>query len=499
MANVRTMWNKLSLKRKIIVMTLYAIILTVCILFFSMIVYNSVLDDYEKNMTQSLICYELQEALQEETTEFLSYTRERSAQNEEEMQQAFENTERIIENLPFNYEEIGEERYAITWNIRNGYAGYKAHRDSFFWLNQDSEKYVDELYRIIEMQEDMSEYALRLVAATLDQGNTIYEKQALFLNGLPWIMVTFSAVMMISIFLYFYRFARNLVEPMVAMAEDSRKMAEQEFQTPKLETDREDEIGELIQAFNVMKSATGDYIHAIERLHEEEMKNVEKEKRLEDARLEVLKSQVNPHFLFNTLNMISCMAKIEEADMTDKMIISLSNLFRYNLRTVEQEVYLEQELEVVDDYIYIQQMRFDNRIQYRKRIQVDEKVVKIPSFTLQPIVENAFIHGLSSMEQGGKVELHVWMEDMDLIVSIIDNGAGMSRERLEKVRQDLELGEDLTRGIGIGNISRRIHMLYETGKFEIDSKENQGTVVKITIPQEVVKGEVEHVQSVGSR
>ena len=169
------------------------------------------------------------------------------------------------------------------------------------------------------------------------------------------------------------------------------------------------------------------------------------------------------------------------------------------MRTVEQEVYLEQELEVVDDYIYIQQMRFDNRIQYRKRIQVDEKVVKIPSFTLQPIVENAFIHGLSSMEQGGKVELHVWMEDMDLIVSIIDNGAGMSRERLEKVRQDLELGEDLTRGIGIGNISRRIHMLYETGKFEIDSKENQGTVVKITIPQEVVKGEVEHVQSVGSR
>jgi nitrogen fixation/metabolism regulation signal transduction histidine kinase len=253
MANVRTMWNKLSLKRKIIVMTLYAIILTVCILFFSMIVYNSVLDDYKKNMTQSLICYELQEALQEETTEFLSYTRERSAQNEEEMQQAFENTERIIENLPFNYEEIGEERYAITWNIQNGYAGYKEHRDSFFWLNQDSEKYVDELYRIIEMQEDMSEYALRLVAATLDQGNTIYEKQALFLNGLPWIMVTFSAVMMISIFLYFYRFARNLVEPMVAMAEDSRKMAEQEFQTPELETDREDEIGELIQAFNIVK------------------------------------------------------------------------------------------------------------------------------------------------------------------------------------------------------------------------------------------------------
>ena len=80
-----------------------------------------------------------------------------------------------------------------------------------------------------------------------------------------------------------------------------------------------------------------------------------------------------------------------------------------------------------------------------------------------------------------------------MILSISDSGAGMSKERLEKVRQDLESGADTTRGIGIGNISRRIHMLYAAGKFEIDSKENQGTVVTITIPQEVVKGEVEHV------
>ena len=138
-------------------------------------------------------------------------------------------------------------------------------------------------------------------------------------------------------------------------------------------------------------------------------------------------------------------------------------------------------------------MRFDNRIQYHKKIQVDETVVKIPSFTLQPIVENAFIHGLSNTEQGGKIELHAWMEDMNLMLSITDNGSGMSKDRLEEVRQDLKQGQGLGRGIGMGNISRRIHMLYETGRFEIDSEEHKGTVVKITIPQEVVKGEVEHV------
>lgn len=493
MASLRNAWKKLSLKRKIIVMTLYAIILTVCIILFSTIVLNSVLDDYKTYMSQSSICYELQEALQNESTKFLAYTRERSAQNKAEMLEAYQETEEIVNNLPFKYEEIGEERYAITWNIQNGYAGYKVYRDTFFWLNQNSENYVGELYRVIEIQEDLSEYALRLVEATLEQGNLVYENRAFFLKVMPWLIISSTGFLLISIFLYFYRFARNLVEPLVVMAEDSRKMTVHEYQTPELITNREDELGELIYAFNKMKLATGDYIYAIERLHEEEMKNKEKEKHLDDARLEVLKSQVNPHFLFNTLNMISCMAKLEDADTTDRMIISLSNLFRYNLRTVEQEVYLEQELEVLDDYIYIQQMRFDNRIQYHKKIQVDETVVKIPSFTLQPIVENAFIHGLSNTEQGGEIVLHAWMEDMNLMLSITDNGSGMSEDRLEEVRQDLKQGQGLGRGIGIGNISRRIHMLYETGRFEIDSEENKGTVVTITIPQGVVKGEVEHV------
>ena len=493
MLKLKETWNRMSLKRKIVVMTFYDIALIVCVLFFSSIILNSVLNDYERNMSQSSICYDLQEAIQNESVKFLAYTRERSAQNKEEMKEAFQHTKEIVYELPFDYLEIGEKRYAITWSIRNGYEGYKEYRDQFLMLSQQDEKYVEKLYQVIGIQEDLASYALRLVEATLEQGNQIYEQKEFMFKTVPWVVTIVVSFSTIIVLLYFYKFAKQIVEPLVEMAKDSRKIAEHEFQTPEIITDREDEIGELIHAFNKMKLATGDYIYAIERLHEEEVKNIEKEQRLEDARLEVLKSQVNPHFLFNTLNMISCMAKIEEADLTDKMIISLSNLFRYNLRTVEQEVYLEQELEVLDDYIYIQQMRFDNRIQYRKVIEVDENVVKIPSFTLQPIVENAFIHGLSSREQGGKVELHVWMEGMNLMLSITDNGAGMSKERLKEIQEKLCSGEEMGRGIGVGNISRRIRMLYESGKFEIDSEENRGTVVTITIPQEVVKGEVEHV------
>ena len=476
MTSLRTVWMKLSLKRKILVMLFCAVFLTSCILLFSTIVLNSVLDDYESNMAQNSICYELQEALQEEATKFLLYTRERSAQNEEMMQEAFVRTEEIVMNLPYDYKEMGTDCYAITWNIQNGYEGYTDYRDSFLAISQDSENYVDELYRILEMQESLSEHALRLTEATLERESALYAVKTPLFRATPWVLAIVTSVLLVALVHAYYRMARDLADPLIAMAEDSRQMADHQYQTPALETDRQDEIGELIHAFNKMKVATGDYIHAMERLHEQEQS-------LEQARLEVLKSQVNPHFLFNTLNMISCTAKIEEAELTDKMLISMSNLFRYNLRTVEQEVYLEQELEVLEDYFYIQQMRFGSRLQYDKYIEVDETKVKIPSFTLQPLVENAFVHGISRVEEGGCVKLHIWMEEDNLMISIADNGLGMSQERLEEVRESLKTSENFSRGIGVGNICRRIHMLYEQGKFEIDSQEYQGTVVKITIPQ----------------
>ena len=159
-----------------------------------------------------------------------------------------------------------------------------------------------------------------------------------------------------------------------------------------------------------MKHATEGYINTLkeknemaERLHKEEVERIEMEKRLDAARLELLKSQINPHFLFNTLNMISCMAKLEEAQTTERMISSLGNLFRYNLKTSEQIVPLERELKVVQDYMYIQQMRFGSRISHDLRVEVDGGETMIPAFTLQPLVENAIIHGIARKEEGGRI------------------------------------------------------------------------------------------------
>ena len=111
----------------------------------------------------------------------------------------------------------------------------------------------------------------------------------------------------------------------------------------------------------------------LDLLHEEELGKLETEKRLEMIKLELLKSQINPHFLFNTLNVISGMAKLEEAETTEKMFLALSSLFRYNLKTPEQSVPLAKELKVVADYMYLQQMRFGERIRYELNCKVEDR------------------------------------------------------------------------------------------------------------------------------
>ena len=181
--------------------------------------------------------------------------------------------------------------------------------------------------------------------------------------------------------------------------------------------------------------------------------------------------------------MIACMAKLEEAAVTERMITSMSSLFRYNLKTSEQIVSLARELKVVQDYMYIQQMRFGSRILYSCDLEVDAEQAMIPAFTLQPVVENAMVHGLAKKEQGGRVHIRIWEQGKTLVISVADTGLGMSEERLTEVTEAMKERRTSKIGIGLGNIYKRIHMMYKQGEFRITSREGRGTVVQMLIPQ----------------
>ena len=231
--------------------------------------------------------------------------------------------------------------------------------------------------------------------------------------------------------------------------------------------------------------------------YKDEKKRDETEKAVTEAELAALKSQINPHFLFNTLNMIGSMAELEDAETTEKMTQALAALFRYNLSTKDQIVPLAMELQVVSEYMYLQKMRFGSRVNYEVDVPADADRIRIPSFTLQPLVENAVVHGISKKEQGGTVSVkaeHLVPENGTdrILLTIRDDGLGMSSERLAQLKVRLE-GTDgqpaaeenssaAGLGIGLGNIYKRVRNLYPDGTFEIWSEEGCGTAILITIP-----------------
>ena len=386
--------------------------------------------------------------------------------------------------MPFDYAKIGEDRYARTWSLRQGYAGYQKARDDFLQLAPSAEDYVERMYAVMDQQDYLAEYALRLTQATLEQENTTYSSQATRLQRLPWLYFGLLAAAVALMLLLIRVLNRAVVQPLLRLAQASRSIAGGDYTGADLPVHSGDEVGQLTGTFNRMKHAMAEHLSTLNALHREEVRNLALEKDLEHTRLEVLKSQVNPHFLFNTLNMISCMARLEDASTTDQMIVHLGSLFRHNLRTKQQEVTLEEELDGLEDYIYLQQMRFDGRITVEKKIEADPAAVRLPSFTLQPIVENAFSHGLKSCEEGGRILLRGWMQGRTLILTVADNGRGMTPAELDALQEKIAQSERTGRSIGLGNISRRITMLYPEGRMQVFSREGHGTVIRFEIPQE---------------
>ena len=210
--------------------------------------------------------------------------------------------------------------------------------------------------------------------------------------------------------------------------------------------------------------------------------------------MQMLSSQLNPHFLFNTLNIIACMAKLEDAYTTEKMITSMSNLFRYNLKTTEQIVPLNQELKVVQDYTYIQKMRFGSRIRYDCRIEVDGSAVSIPAFTLQPLVENAIEHGLVDEMDDWWIQIEAEKHQEKLMIRVENPGVKVCKEELERIRQQLsyeKFQEGQTQknwmkqnqSIGLENIQRRIQLMYGRAYgLEIDARQQGGLCVTLRLP-----------------
>ncbi len=209
-----------------------------------------------------------------------------------------------------------------------------------------------------------------------------------------------------------------------------------------------------------------------------EMKLEEQERLLLEARLDALQSQINPHFLFNTLNSISSLVRFDP-DRARELILKLSKILRRLLGKHDEFVQLREEIEFVDDYLDIEVVRFGrDKLRVYKHLDPDTLDIIVPSIRLQPLVENSIKHGLSAKVGGGSITLRSRLQEGKLMIQVEDDGVGMSAPPAVAA-QTMASG----RGIGMMNVAERLHVLFgDEGKMIVQSRDGQGTLVMLELP-----------------
>ncbi|WP_068498392.1 sensor histidine kinase [Paenibacillus kribbensis] len=240
---------------------------------------------------------------------------------------------------------------------------------------------------------------------------------------------------------------------------------------------RDDELGVLSDAISQMSTD-------LSILIEKDKKSLEMQRLVKELELLALQNQINPHFLFNTLNVLSKLAILEGAEKTSDLIVSMSNLLRYSLQKLDKPVTLQEELDHIREYVTIQQARFRDRIRFDLHFDASVLQQQIPALTIQPLIENAFLYGVADMENGAIIALTLSRAGEDVQIVISDNGKGMAEEtRLSVLRLEGGAESSSSTGLGMQNVFKRLQLFYgKEGMVEISSNTGQGTAITIRIP-----------------
>jgi len=295
---------------------------------------------------------------------------------------------------------------------------------------------------------------------------------------LLFIIIAFSYTIVV------YKMTMRLVRPVNNMVETAEQISCGDFEGDPIPLEGPEELIYLEKNLNQMKQSLRERLEMISEntklekmVHSQEMEQMRTTRELEKARYMALQSQINPHFLFNTLNIISRTALFEEANNTVDLIDNLASIFRYTLE-YHDDVTIEEELRFVREYLTIQQFRFADRLNFTIQCPQEFNEVRIPPLIIQPFVENAMIHGLEPKVEGGSVEILLSKEGRRLIIQITDSGVGIDASKLNQIQFDGK------QHIGVKNISDRLKHYYK-GKANLALSrvsEEGGTKVTISIP-----------------
>lgn len=296
--------------------------------------------------------------------------------------------------------------------------------------------------------------------------------------------IVFLCIIVIMVLIALTLFiAVDFVKPINKLVNGMKKVQAGEDNV-QIQIDREDELGFLNRAFNEM---SGEIHHLVNWVYREQLTRKE-------AELKALQAQINPHFLFNTLEAINWMAQLNNVPEISNTVSDLSDLMEASIGRDDRLISIKEEFTYADKYISLQKRRFGDRIELIKNVEPQVNNIKIPRLLVQPLIENAVYHGIERTRGQGVINLNAIRQDNNLLIEVIDNGAGMEREDLEQLNARLAmdsdtyfkaLGSKKNRSIGIENVNRRIKLFYgEAYGLVIDSELGKFTKAVVSIPCE---------------
>ena len=384
----------------------------------------------------------------------------------------------------------GEFHYNI-YDLRSMVASFREMAESIHeaWAMGTARIFIDKrLGELARLRNYIEGELTSLLTAYLEHVRSASERLRASLDLYRSVMTAALALLFVAGAIIAARMSRGLAEPIHELANSLRRFSSGDLDVPPIPVRQADEIGVLVEAFNTMTMEIRAHVLEIREkaameaeLAEQARRALAAENALKQAEVRYLQAQLNPHFLFNALNSLLSLARIEEARRTAESAESLAALLRATLRGGSAMTSLGEEFDMLANYLRVQKLRFGRRLDFALELPPELAHIQVPAMILQPFVENAVIHGIEAKIGGGRVEVGAEKTAQEEIaLTIRDDGVGFDPATVEIALDASAAGEH----IGIANARRRLSLLYGEGReyVAIDSAPGKGTVLRIMLP-----------------
>ncbi|MBP3953301.1 sensor histidine kinase [Bacillus suaedae] len=451
----------------------------------SLIYYNQkMLDQYNNILERYLVMNEITSVSQQTVTSLNNYILSPSAANYELINQNKKEIE-TMKNEVIEFKNV-ENELALT-NYVNLIDSLieTVDRSLFFQSEAETEYSMSAFREATHVSNYISEMTLTLIDLELRTYDVFYrgiinQSEELKQLGI-WLLLSIILVLL----LFTYWFSQRITKPVEKLTSAANALSRGRFDL-KVEVESKDEIAFLAMTFERMRVSINNLISEIHHKAQLEKELQQNKLLLKESQLRNLQSQINPHFLFNTLNTLSKKAYMEGSEETSDLLVSVASLLRYNLKHLDKPMSLYDEVNVLQQYIDIQKSRYTDRLRFYTDIDESCLGIKIPGLTLQPLVENAVIYAVEPLEDGGTIWFRIRDDGDRVTVEVEDDGPGMTEEKIQEILlEKLDTEGRQSTGIGLNNVMKRLRLFNGSDDvMSIESNVGSGTKVIIHLLKE---------------